>query len=834
MPRFNQGIPEFVPIRNKVLNTLLLFMSFGALPLLATSLFNFYTSGWKSSMVVDIVGLLSMPVFYMLRNKISYSFKLSYLILLGLFSGINIFHDYSILGTGIIVLSSVTLITTLFFGMRTGWLMMICDTVVIAFIGYLYHQKYLKYNFDFGTYIHSPLTWFDHVVTFLFFIGIVVIASGLIHRELATLIRQTRNEKEKFKGLFNNIQDAILIYAVDGRILEMNNSLLEMYGIERDSAMDTRIRDFSILTKDNSTSGINVKCQYEIKARRFDNKKEFFIEVMMSPIEYGEEKAILVNIRNITQRKQAEEALRQSEEKYRNLIELSPAGNYIVEADKFLYINPLGARNLGYKTVRELGDKNIFTFVAPECRDIFGQRLKTAQARKLSPPVELKFLKVDGTELWAETVLMPFEYYGTHAVLIMAFDITERKKAESLILQKNKEIENQNIEYALLNEKLKIAKEKAEESDRLKSAFLSNMSHEIRTPMNAILGFSDFLIKDTLTEDKRKEYVDIINNSGKQLLSLINDIIDISKIESNQLVIDYSSEISLNDTFRHLFHIFNARAKSRRITLEYCINLESFQSNVFLDKIRLNQILGNLIGNAIKFTEDGLIRYEVRLEKNELLFSVKDSGIGITQSQQLVIFERFRQADGITSGNYGGTGLGLAISKALVELMGGRIWLESTPGKGTTFYFTLPFRPTLSRIQENGQMHTRQIENSWENKVIVLVEDEDVNILLITDLLKPTGAKVLVAKNAREAYRLVNSNELINLILMDIKIPEVDGYEITRVIKKSHPRIPVIAQTAYALSEERKKIMESGFDDYISKPLEKDIFLNLLSRYLEN
>ncbi|HEX3007506.1 MAG TPA: PAS domain S-box protein [Bacteroidales bacterium] len=830
----NKGIPELLPIQSKVLNSLLLYMSIGAMPLLATSLFLIITAGWKISMVTDTIGLLSVPVIYLFRNRISYNFKTSFLVIAGYLTGILVLHDYSFFGTGLIILCAVTLTSALFFGMRTGWILMISNVVGIAIIGVLYHYNFIVYNFDFATYIYSPFTWLDHSVTFLFFIGVVVITSGNLHSALVALLSQTRTEKEKFKGLFNNIQDGILIYSTDGKILEMNNSLLDMYGISRSSVFVNKLEDFSIMERNGLPEGIEdeVKWQYEAKAKRFDNQDEFYIEVMLSPIEYGEQEAVLANIRNITQRRENEEALRQSEEKYRSLIESSPAAIFIIESDRFLYINPAGAKSLGY-TVDELIGRDMYSLLAPGFLDKSKKRVTRAIGNRENPPVEFKFRKADGTYIWAETVSIPFAYYGSNSVLIMGFDITERKKAEELILQKNIEIEKRNFEYALLNKQLKKAKEKAEESDRLKSAFLSNMSHEIRTPMNAILGFSDLLIKASLTEKKKAEYIGIINSSGNQLLSLINDIIDISKIESNQIVIDYSSQLNLLDLFKHLFILFDSKARGRQIRLEYNVELDDKQCTVYLDEIRLKQVLSNLIGNALKFTHDGFIRFNVALENGELLFSVEDSGIGIESHQQAIIFERFRQADGSTTRDYGGTGLGLSISKALVELMGGKIWLSSVYGKGTTFYFTLPYHSIEPKhrepIHEDGDYAK---DRSWTGKTILLVEDEEVNIYFLQELLEPTGVTLLVARNASEAYALLASTPKINLILLDIKIQEVDGYEIAKVIKRSHPDVPIVAQTAYALAEERKKILESRFDDYISKPINNNIMFNVLSRYL--
>ncbi len=834
----NLKFSEFTFIKMNVLDKLLLYMTIGAFPLLATSLLIFYSSGWKPSMILDTVGLISIPIIYFLKRRLSYNFKSAYLIILGYSAAIMVLLDYSFFGTGIIILSSITLISTLFFGKKVGWILMVMNLFTIATVGVLYQFNYLTYSFDLEKYIHSSYTWIDHSATFLFFIGIVVVASGQIHDALLKLIRQANRDKEKFEKLFNNIQDAILIYTTDGKVLEINNSLLEMYGVKRTSVYDIKAEEFAIenreeLFRENSISE-NLKYQYETKAKRFDSQQEFFVEVMLSPIEYGNEKAILANIRNITGRRVAEEALKESEEKYRSLIESSPAGIFIIRSERFIYVNPAGIRVLGFNSLDEIAGKYVYSFVAPEFKKIAEKRLERASDIDINESLELKLYRRDGSELWAEIISLPFKFYGSHAVLVMGFDVTKRKKIEKLLIQKNTEIEKTNFEFALLNKQLKIAKEKAEESDRLKSAFLSNMSHEIRTPMNAILGFSDLLIKATLTEQKKLEYIEIINSSGIQLLSLINDIIDISKIESNQITIDTSTLLNIGDVFKHLSVIHGAKAKNNNIRLDYYVDLLPTQCLVFLDEIRLRQILVNLIGNALKFTPNGYIWYGVSLEDTHLLFTVEDSGIGIEPQLQSVIFERFRQADGSTTRDYGGTGLGLAISKALVELMGGKIWLSSMPGKGTTFYFTLPFVTHNSVIPVKEETSLIEINNpAWHNRTILLVEDEEVNILFIQEILQPTGVNLLVARNASQTYEKIKASEKVDIVLLDIKIPEVDGYKIMKVLKKNHPGLPVIAQTAYALAEERKKILDSGFDDYISKPISKPGLYSIIARYLD-
>ena len=440
----------------------------------------------------------------------------------------------------------------------------------------------------------------------------------------------------------------------------------------------------------------------------------------------------------------------------------------------------------------------------------------------------------DGHLFWVEVNIRYALIYQEERFIVTVRNISDRKKAQDTILAKNKEIELQNNEYLKLNQELQKAKERAEESDMLKSAFLSNMSHEIRTPMNAILGFSDMLIRPGLSEAKQQQYVRIINSSGNHLLSLINDIIDISKIESNQIVIDHKSILNIQDICKEIVTLFQPKAQNKNLKLECRVDLKDSQTSIFLDETRLKQVLTNLTGNAIKFTHFGYVRVGCSLDGNNLLFFVEDSGIGIDPKQHKLIFERFRQADGSTIRDYGGTGLGLSISKAIVELMGGKIWLDSTFGQGTTFYFTLPYIPSVDNQPNVPSKEILLLKNPvWTDKTLLLVEDEEANITYLTDLLMPTGVNLLIARNAKEAFAFFDKEQLVNLVLMDLKLPQVSGYEITRLLKLTSPKLPVIAQTAYALADERKQILESGFDDYLAKPINKEILYSVLAGYLD-
>jgi len=403
-------------------------------------------------------------------------------------------------------------------------------------------------------------------------------------------------------------------------------------------------------------------------------------------------------------------------------------------------------------------------------------------------------------------------------------DITERKHAEEELKKQNEEIITLNEEYKLQNEELVLAKEKAEESDKFKTAFLQNMSHEIRTPMNAIMGFSDLLNDNELSIVKRENFISIINNSCTQLMSIVSDILTIASIETKQEKINNQSVI-VNDVLDELHSIFIGQASKKQIFLVLKYQLSTVDSIILTDKTKLIQILTNLLTNALKFTDRGFIEFGYVLKDFTLEFYVKDSGIGIKKELHNTIFERFKQADIDTSKKYGGTGLGLTISKAFVELLGGTIWIESEIGNGANFKFTIPYKP----VNKMDVQISTQIKNE-RNIAVLVAEDEGYNSQLISEFLKKSNFTIFNAKDGLEAINLCKMHPEIELILMDIKMPELDGISATAVIKEFRPNVKIIAQTAYALEDEIAKFKSQGFDDYVTKPIRKNALFDVLNR----
>lgn len=376
------------------------------------------------------------------------------------------------------------------------------------------------------------------------------------------------------------------------------------------------------------------------------------------------------------------------------------------------------------------------------------------------------------------------------------------------------------------------AKEEAEENNKLKSAFLANMSHEIRTPMNSINGFSELLKNTDQPIDAQKEYVETIYKSSNQLLNIIDNILDISKLEVGQVSL-IEKEYDLNQLIKDSLSSFSPDLYLESpIEFKSKMPIKGAESIIKCDAPRLQQVLSNLISNAIKFTPTGFIEVGYELNSNgSIQFFVKDTGIGIPQQKQSIIFERFGQAEEGATRNYQGAGLGLPICKGFIELMGGNIWVESEPGNGSIFYFTIPYKPVAKNLQ-HLKSKPKEANYDWKGKKILLVEDESFSQNFMQTILLPYGPKIIYAEDGFKAIEQVTYNPDIDLILMDIRLPRLDGIEATIRIRKNGFSKPILAQTANAMPEDRKKCLDAGCDEFIVKPIARIEFLKIVNNYL--
>ena len=481
-------------------------------------------------------------------------------------------------------------------------------------------------------------------------------------------------------------------------------------------------------------------------------------------------------------------------------------------------INKEFTRLFGYEESEAIG-KNIDEMIVP--RYLSDEGVRNTNRALTNERVEMESVRQHKNGMLIDVSILVTPIFiegGIVGAYGIYRDITDRKRIEKSLI---------------------IAKEKAEESDRLKSAFLSNMSHEIRTPMNAILGFSGLLSDPESSEEEKNEYIEIIKERGNDLMRIISDIIDVAKIESGQLKISIK-DCKVNRLLEDIHTTFTQiKQKQGKNNVDLIIHLEvpDHEFTILTDPQRLRQVITNLVENALKFTESGAIEFGYAIKEDvgigkSIEFFIEDSGIGIPQEMHAIIFERFRQVDDSHTRTYGGTGLGLTICKNLTHLMGGELNLQSEVGKGTRFTITLPMWTISSQREEPAEDKTKTKERDWKEKVILIAEDEESNYTFLEHVLKRTGVKLLWAQNGMEAVNIAQT-EKIDLILMDIRMPGMDGYEATEIIKKGNKSLPIIAQTAYALKGEKELSIGSGCDAYISKPIDIIELMGLLSTHLK-
>jgi PAS domain S-box-containing protein len=636
--------------------------------------------------------------------------------------------------------------------------------------------------------------------------------------------RALMESQQQMTHIIEFLPDAIFAIDRAGRVIAWNKAIQEMTGVpasemigksdyeyalpffgERHPILvDFVFKDYTdqvsnydfLVRVDNTVVAESSKCTV--------NGKHIIFYGKASPLynSKGEIVGAIELIRDITASRKNEQLLREKDVLFKSLLEFSPIYIFFKDHDiRAIHLSKNYEKMLGMPLSDILGKTMDELFPSDLAKSMVADDKKILYEGKLIEVDE----ELNGK--YYTTIKFPIFQDGHPPVLAgFTIDITDRKKAEQELIK---------------------ALERAERSDKLKDAFLQNMSHEIRTPMNAITGFSALLSDEGITPERIAKYTEIIINSSNQLLSIVDDILTVSRIQTGQEVFN-AKPVNINTIIDDLHFIFKTRFEDKNLEFSNTKFFSNNESVILTDRTKLTQILTNLISNALKFTHQGSVKFGYSLNDKFLQFFVKDTGIGIKPEMQEIIFERFAQADNINR-KYGGTGLGLAISKAYAKILGGDIWVESEPNKGATFYLTIPHKPV-----HETEISTIPVIDTMNKpmKKILVAEDEFFNFELIREMLLKFDYEILHAKNGEEAVEICEQDPSISLVLMDIKMPVKDGASATVEIKKLRPKLPIIAQTAYALESEKEKFMKNGFDDYITKPINKNDLITKILKYI--
>ena len=648
----------------------------------------------------------------------------------------------------------------------------------------------------------------------------------LIIGEDITHVKKTedhlRESEERNRKLIEATIDGIFIINDQMKLMYGNASACEMLHYTQEEIFNLHIEAIfpSKEYYDGFTEVISqVKNgdDYKGDTQLINKKKEIVhAEVYVTTLNLDGNLHYYASIHNITKRKNNEVSLKNNEQKYRALTENSP--DHILRIDHngiLLYCNPAFLNDFDLEEAECVGNLlNQINELPKELIDGLGSKINEVISSAIPNNVELEYRFKDNIRAFDWTITPETNKAQISSLLIVGRDYTQKKKAE---------------------QELVIAKEKAIGADKLKSAFLANMSHEIRTPLNAIVGFTNLLKEENISDEEKIEYVDIVNKSSENLMELINDIVDLAKIESGELTLvkeDFDVIKLLNEV--HL--LFEKRmAIDQKTHLKFYLNLPDNKESLYIacDHRRLRQIFINLLGNAFKFTQKGFIEFGYTIEESKVRFYVRDTGIGIAPEKQSFIFEPFRQADESTSKNYGGTGLGLSICKRLVDAHGGNIGLISEPETGSEFFFTLPM---LTKPKVNGtkpsanaiaQKVIRPANYTWTNKMMLLIDATSTAQLQMRKALERTRITLISARTQNSARELLLKRNDIHIVLMDLEMPGLELKGFIPGIRQMGIYVPFIGQTSRTLSnEDKENYLEMGFSYVFEKPIDNDELLH--------
>jgi PAS domain S-box-containing protein len=625
---------------------------------------------------------------------------------------------------------------------------------------------------------------------------------------------ELRKSEEKYRTIFENIQDVFYQTDLAGTIIEMSPSIIHLCEFDRNELIGNPV---TLLYYNPNERGVLVNAilrngelwDYELELKTKSGRvKIVSINARLIKDKEGKPTHIDGAIRDITTRKNVEKELN----KLQIAIENSEVSFVITDKEGTIeYANPYFTALTGY-TKEEYTGANPSVLNSGHHPEAFYRELWETIKSGKTWEGEFYNRKKNGEFYWENAIISPVvdaKNEITHFVAIKT-DISAVKKA---------------------NEELLIARDHAQESDRLKSAFLANMSHEIRTPMNGILGFAELLKMPGLTGEQQQEYIGIIKKSGDRMLNIINNIVDISKIESGQMSLNIT-ETNINEPIEFVYNFFEPEAKAKGVELLITHKLPADQAVIETDREKIYAILTNLVKNAIKFSDCGTISIGYHLKGEFLEFYVKDKGIGIPYARQHAIFERFVQADISDKRAFQGAGLGLSISKAYAEMLGGKIWVESMEGESSAFYFSIPYK--TKKEQNAGVWYVDPAGINFKKDLklkVLVVEDDEISQQLVTLAVGKISKEILSVNSGFDAVEVCRKTPDIDLILMDIKMPVMDGYEATQQIRQFNKDAVIIAQTAFGLSGDKEKALAAGCNGYISKPLNIALLTTLIQKH---